>query len=337
MSVSKMSTDKCPIKNFIPRMRTALLFSLVMILIIPDVSGQVIEEREKQSAARNHIKTKTQIDFNYQTGTVSKNGNKTSVTLYSQAGDILQKSFLDPKGQVIGSERYEYDDDNNRILFEREGSGSVYKKTSGYDSRNHLVLETGFNGTENFRNEFRYNSSGKLTEASYFINNRLQQRLIYENSGNISNVDIYTAGTTLSSKMRMVYNSQEQITEETTSGIDGKELEKKVYKYNLSSQLLEESKTVKGVLHYRITYSYDNRGNLLSVHEETPARAKYAKKMYSFDSAGNLIEYKWRRSPDEEFNVKSYTYDTKGICLSEHTFYPKTKYELLSRFQYEFY
>jgi len=337
-----MSNFKVTIDSYMPtnmnlRVKITLIISFVLLFITSRLSSQTLEEREKQIAARNHIKTKIQTDFNYQAGKIAKTGIKTSVTTYTSSGDILQISFFNSKGQNIGTETYTYDQNNNRTLFEREGSGNNYKKISEFNARNNLILETGFNGTENFRNEYSYNSSGKLLEVSYIVNNRVQQKLIYENSGNITNVSNYMAGTTLTSKIRMVYDNKGQIVEETTYSIDGRELGKKAYKYTTSSQLVEETKTQKGSMYYRITYSYDSRGNLLSIYEETLSKKNYAKKLYSYDAAGNLVEYKWRRNPDEEFNVKTYTYNSQGICLTEHTFYPNTKFELLSKFEYEFY
>jgi hypothetical protein len=128
-----------------------------------------------------------------------------------------------------------------------------------------------------------------------------------------------------------------RLIEETHYSIDGREIKKKTFKYNVASKLIEEAKMQGGKLYYKITQEYDAKGRLIKVSEETLAKAKYIKKSYGFDIAGNLLEYKWRRNPDEEFNVKNYTYDSKGTCLTEHTLYPGTKFELLSKYEYEYY
>jgi hypothetical protein len=252
-------------------------------------------------------------------------------------GEIQQKDFLNVKGQITGYEKYAYNDNNNRTLYEREGSSNSYKKISEYDAKNNLIQESGFNGTEDFRNEFEYTSSGKLEEAVYYINNNLQQKLVYKNSGTTTMIETYMRGVTLTSKIKIAYDSKGNIIEETTYNINGTELEKKEYKYNSASQLLEETKTQKGKFFYRNTYEYDARGNLLNIYEATLVKTKYAKKVYTYDTSGNLTVYKWRRSPDEEFNVKTYTYDSMGICLTEYTYYPNTGYELLSKYEYEYY
>jgi hypothetical protein len=312
----------------------ALFFSLLTSL---NSFSQTIEEQEKQIAANNHIKIKTQFDYKYINGVIAKTGTKSSNTTYSKTGEILQVDLLDIKEQVVGWEKYTYDENDNRTLFEREGSGSKYKKVSSYNAKNDLVLESGFNGTENFRNDYVYNAAGELSEVTYLVNSKINRRLIYEHSGNITHVGIFTGGTTLTSKIKMTYDANGNLIEETHYSVDDRETEKKTFKYNASKELIEEVKTQGGKFYYKITQDYDVQGRLVKVSEETIAKARYIKKTFSFDAAGNLTEYKWRRSPDEEFNVKTYTFNPNGVCLTEHTLYPESKFELLSKFEYEYY
>ncbi len=311
-----------------------LIFSSVLIL--PSFP-QTLEEQEVLIASKNHIKSKSQIDFKYTNGTVAKTGVKSTVIEYSGKGEIVRVNYIDSKGQVIGWEKYEYDDRGNRILFEREGSGSKYKKTTNFDDKNNILLEAGFNGTENFRNEYIYSASGKLLNVTYTVNNKVNRKLVYEYSGTTANVAIYTGGTTLTSTIKMIYDASGNLIEETHYSVDKRETEKKTYKYNAAKQLTEEAKMQAGKLYYKITQEYDAKGRLVKVSEETLAKAKYLKKIYTFDSAGNLTEYQWRRNADEEFNVKTYTYNAQGVCLTEHTYYPATKFELLSKYEYEYY
>lgn len=309
---------------------TALLF------LSSNLSAQALEELEKQIALKNQIKTASKFDHKYSAGKVEKKGVKTSETTYNRSGDKLKIDYLNDKGVVTATETYSYDNSGNRTLFEQTGS-SKYKKESRYNSQNKLVYESGFNGTEEFVNEYRYSADGKLIEIKYSTSGRIQQKLVYTYNGATANVDIYARGSTLSSKMKMAYDSKGNLITETTLSLDNRELEKKEYTYNASSQILTESKKVGGALHYRLTYVYNARGSLASISEETLSKKKYVKKEYVYDAMGNLITYKWRRNPDEEFNSKTYTYDPKGICLTEYTLYPKTKFELLSKYEYTFY
>jgi hypothetical protein len=303
---------------------------------IPSIYSQTLEEREKQIAQRNKIKTKIQYDYKYTNGKPAETGSKTCATTYSSSGDILEKKYYNSKDQVIGWEKYEYDASGNRTLYERENASSKYKKVSKYGNKNDLLLESGFNGAENFRNEYTYTAANKPSEIVYNVSNKIEQKLVYEHTGNDALLKIFTGGTTLTSRVKLKYDSRGNITEETTLSIDNKELEKKTYTYTPSSLILTEEKTRQGAFNYRISYAYDTKGNLLTVMEENISQKKYTKKMFTYDASGNLTQYKWRRNATDEFNVKTYTYNAKGICLTEHTFYPKTKFELLSKFGYDY-
>jgi hypothetical protein len=309
---------------------------LIILVILPvTLKAQALEELEKRIASENGIRSKTRLDYKYSDGKMAKSGIKTSLTTYNRAGDVLQEDYLNEKGVVTGSEKYDYDANGNRTLYERNGN-SKYKKQTQYNSQNQIMLEAGFNGSENFRNEYSY-SGGKVSEIVYTLGSKVQQKLKYSWSGNTAQVSVYTGGNSLSLKIKMVYDARGNLVEETTYTTAGKELEKKEYRYDSYSRLLEEVKTKNGKFYYRITNTYSPRGNLQEVAEETLSKKRYAKKVYVYDDQGNLFQYKWRRNPDEEFNVKSYTYDSKGICLTEHTLYPATHFELLSKYEYEFY
>jgi hypothetical protein len=319
------------------RMRRIIHIIFIIILIPKILSGQTLENREKKIVSQNKILSKTQWDYSYVKGVVNKQGTKISITKYNKTGDIIEENLLNNKGIVTGWEKYEYDANGNKTLYERSGNSGKYSKAYKYDEKNNLILEAGFNGAENFRNSFTYLPSNKLESLTYSVNNKIEEKRQYNYSGNTCIISIYAQGQTLSSKLKLLYDNRSNVIEETLLNLDNKETEKKLYKYNSILQITEEEKNQGGVLNYRITYIYDLQGNLLSVSEETKTNKKYIKKSFTYDSLGNLTEYKWRRAPDDEFNIKSYTYNSKGICISEHTFYPNTKFELLSKYEYEFY
>jgi hypothetical protein len=317
-------------------MRT-ITFILTFILFPSLIFCQALEERDKKIASQNNVLSRTQWDYSYNKGVVDKQGKKTSLTRYNKSGDKTEEVVYNIKGLVTGSEIYEYDAKGNRTKYERSGNSGKYRKESIYDERDLLVTETGFNGAENFRNTFTYNSLGKLEAITYSVNNKTEEKRIYTYSGSASIINIYGAGLAMSSKLKMVYDSKGNVLEETLLNLDEKVTSKKNYKYNPTQQVIEEEKNQGGTLNYRLSYTYDQKGNLLNISEETTAIKKYVKKSYNYDAQGNLTEYKWRRRPEDEFNVKSYTYNQKGVCLTEHTFYPNTKFELLTKYEYEYY
>ena len=308
-----------------------LLYCLSCIL-----NGQTIEEREKKIIARNKIKTKIQLDYSYDKGILSKQGKKISFTTYSTSGDVLEENKLDSKEQIIAWEKYQYDKNGNRVLYDRSNGVNKYNKTYQYDANNNVIMESGFDGAENFKNSITYNSKGKPVEIIYLINNILDERRAYEYLGNVSIISIYKTGNVLASKLKLVYDDKGNVIEETMYSMDNKELEKKTLSYDNASRQIAEEKNKGGIFFYKLTYTYNENGDLLTVSEENTSDKKFIKKSYSYDIWGNMTDYKWRRNPNEEFNIKTYTYDLHGICQTEHTYYPSTKFELLTKYEYEF-
>jgi hypothetical protein len=318
--------------KFIALTTIILVFSFSNYLV-----GQTLEEREKQIVLSNNIKSKVQYDYKYKNGTPSEDGQMASIATYSKKGELLEKKYYNSKGLVNGWEKYEYDDDGNRTLYERESNNSKYKKESIYNDNRQAILEAGYSGEEKFKTTYTYNNSGKPLEIVRYINNYIEEKLVYNHSGNTAIVSIYSKGKNLRSKLKLVYNDKGNIIQETLLSVDNKELEKKTFNYNEASQVVLEEKTRAGKFYYRISNIYDSKGNLTKVYEETLAKKKYLKKEYVFTINDNLLEYKWRRNPDEEFNVKNYTYDARGICASEKTYYSNTQFRSLSKYRYVFY
>ncbi len=89
--------------------------------------------------------------------------------------------------------------------------------------------------------------------------------------------------------------------------------------------------------YYKITYKYDSRGNIIEINEENPNDGSYVKKTYKYNSNGNLTEFSWRRRPSDDFSTKTFTYNSKNICTGVVTYYPGTKFKVLTRYTYEFY
>jgi hypothetical protein len=317
-------------------MKYRLIISSILLSVFSHLFSQTLEELEKKIAEENHISKKIQYDHKYIKGKPSSTGVKTISKSYSPQGELLEENTFNNKGEVIGWEKYEYDYNGNRTLYERENTNSKYKKASKYDDSDKLLMEAGFNGAENFRNEYEYTADGKVSKITYMSGNRIVQKITYIYSGSSASVEIYGGGNMLASKMELKYDAHGNVIEEKKLDVNGTELEKKIFEYDASGNILKEVKTRKGNFEYSLMYTYDSANRLLRIAEETIAKKKYDKKVYTYDVNGNLTEYKWRRNPDDEFNIKKFTYDPKGVCLTEYTFYPQTKYEVLSKFEYEF-
>jgi hypothetical protein len=139
------------------------------------------------------------------------------------------------------------------------------------------------------------------------------------------------------SKLLLNYDNRNNLLEETVYGINQDIIERKTFGYDEKKKLRTESKYKLNKMTLRTTYNYTSSGDIAEIIEESPEGGKFVKKSFSYSPKGYIIEIKWRRKVNEDFNSITYQYDTKGICTQSETFYPLTNFQVLTKFDYEFY
>lgn len=291
--------------------------------------------------AKNNIKSQTNWLFNYHGEKLQQTGIKTSIIQYNNKGRAESTiTYNALNGEISTRETYKYDKQNNRIEYIRysgESKSASYEKHSSYSPHGDLLNERGFDGTSKFENKFTYSSPGKLKTIEYFVDNQLIEKRTFVHSGNITKVQIYNISNTLISKLKLSYNAQGNLIEELTLSPAGKVLDKKKLVYNASSKLVKEVRYKNDRLISQTYYSYDNKGNLISIVEDNPNVGKFEKKKYTYDANSKLKQLLWRRRPSEKFNEKTYNYNQQGLCTDEITFFPGTKYKALTKYTYDFF
>lgn len=311
---------------------------LVGLFIIQGIVAQTPEDvKNKENIRRNKVKNQVNWDYKYAGDKPEKNGIKTSVTTYSPQGDIILVNAMNPAGAVLHTEKYAYDTRGNKTEYTRKSGDNSYQKKYVYNDKNQLVEESGFDGVENFKNQYSYNHAGEMTEIRYLKNNVLQEKRSFEKDGVTTTVSVYNRTGNLTSKLVLIYDSRGNLIEESVYGASPNPLEKKTYNYDDKKKLKVESKFRMNKMTVRNTYNYNAAGALTEITEEAPGSQKFIKKTLSYDSKGNILEIKWRRNASEDFNSIAYQYDDRGLCVTAETFYPATKYHVLTKYTYEYY
>jgi hypothetical protein len=141
----------------------------------------------------------------------------------------------------------------------------------------------------------------------------------------------------LTSKLILIYDARGNLIEESVYGASQDPLEKKTYNYDDKRKLKEEAKYKLNKMTVRNTYNYTSAGSLTEVTEESPGNLKFVKKSMAYNADGDITEIKWRRKAAEDFNRITYQYDDRGLCINAETFYPSTKYRVLTKYEYEYY
>jgi hypothetical protein len=312
--------------------------TIVCFLFFVQSFAQSTEDiKNKENIALNKVKNQVSWDYKYIGDKPDKNGVKTSVTTYSVLGDIIQVNALNPGGAILHAEKYSYDSRGNKTEYTRQSGDNSYQKKYIYNDKNLLTEESGFDGVENFRNLYTYNSKGEITEIKYLKNTILQEKRVFVKDGVTTTVSVFNRSGSLSSKLILIYDSRGNLVEESIYGTNQNPLEKKTYNYDEKKKLKEEAKYKFNKITARITYNYSTLGALVEITEEAPNIAKYVKKSLKYDAKGNLLGITWRRNGTEDFNSITYQYDNRGLCTMADTYYPATKYKVLTKYSYDYY
>jgi hypothetical protein len=318
---------------FLPFRYLALLFLSVTCI---HISGQpVFEDKQKETIIANKIKSITSWDYNFHDDKPEKNGQKTSFNKYDEKGNIIESVTYKLK-DTLAHETYKYDKQGNRIDYtKKRGVKVAYQKVSKFDEKSNLVQESGFDGTTKFKNDYEYYENGKLNHITYTSDNLIIEKRVFEHDGNLTNISVYNSAGAVKSYLSLKYNDAGNIIEEITYDLSKKPLDRKVYVYNSNYKVISEVKYRGDVFYYKLTYLYNNKNDLTSIDEENPNESRFQKKQFSYDSKGNLLEMKWRRNSKEEFSTRTYAYDTSNNCTQYITYYPATKFRVLTKFTYE--
>jgi hypothetical protein len=295
------------------------------------------EPRNKEHIAANKVKNQISWDYKYINDKPDKNGVKTSVTTYSSKGEVIQINALNPAGAIMHTEIYAYDARGNKTEYTRKSGDNSYQKIYVYNAKNLVIEESGFDGVENFKNLYAYDNEGIMTEIRYMKNTVLQEKRVFVKDGVTTNVSVINKLGTVTSKLVLIYDSRGNLVEESVYGVNSNPLEKKTYNYDEKKKLKEEARYKLNKITVRTTYNYTPSGKLTEITEESPGASKFVKKSITYDALGNITDIKWRRNASEEFNRITYQYDSRGLCTSADTYYPATKYHVMTKDGYEYY
>ncbi len=320
-------------------MRTVFCISLIIGYVLKCSGQPIFETKNKHTIVQQKIKSQTNFDYNYIKNKPSAKGIKTSYSEYNSNGDVVE--FITYKlKDTLTFEEYAYDETGKRIDYTKHKGGSkniAYQKISRYNNGGDLILEQGFDGSEKFKNTYKYDEKGKLSEINYYHDNSLNEKRIFDHDGNNTSVTVYNSSKIVTSHMALKYNDRKELIEEIIYDANKNPLEKKLYVYNNDSRVISEVKYRSGNFYYKLTYLYNSRGELINTDEENLNDKRFVKKSFNYDVNGNLIEMKWRRKPGEEFSTREYIYDSKGLCTGVITYYPSTEFKVLTKYEYEFF
>ncbi|MGC8803063.1 MAG: hypothetical protein ACP5PS_04735 [Bacteroidales bacterium] len=310
------------------------------------LQGQDIDIFTKDRVQKFRIRTVTLFEYDYVNGKPETKGIKAEVDSFDTQGQkILQVNYRED-GSIMSIATFKYDSWGNKTEIlkqstdDRDKSRLVlnYSLSVRYDSKGNKMLETGFNGVEDFKNVYNYNREGKLAEVNFFIRKRLdEKRVVVSTDEQSTNMKILDGFGTLKYMLRYNYNTDGKVTEETRIENDNSVSQRIVYTYDKNGVLSGEAKYINEKLLHKISYVYNPKGLLSEIYKETPESGRFLISKYLYDENNQIKEFQWREEANKEFSRSIFTYDASGLCKTVDSYYARYKRQVLSVYIYTFY
>jgi hypothetical protein len=321
-------------------MRVNLIFATIILLQNTVYSQSELAESERNLIKSQGIRVKEQWDYKYSGNVVSGKGFVSSRTTFDKDGRVVEVVNYKSDTAVLDLSIYAYNSDGDRTDFTKyrgNKSSLIFKQSTQYRAPKLKSLEIGFNGVDEFRNQYNYNGSGKLTEIKYFTGKKLDEVRSLSYSGNETTVQVKDANGNILSYLKSRYDEKGRVTEETKLDKDQKITDQIYYSYDSKGNLLVEEKKSPMKKTVRTEYIYDRSGKVQEVYYDGGEVPKYLKQSYSFASNGFLTGEFWKNSPTAEQSFRKYNYDSKGRLLSTDCYFASYKYKVLNKFVYQSY
>ncbi len=321
-------------------MRVNLILATFILLQNIVYSQSELGESERNLIKSQGIRIKEQWDYKYSGNVLAGKGFVSSRTTFDKDGRVVEVVNYKSDTAVIDMAIYAYNANGDRTEYTKykgNKSSLIFRQTTQYRAPKLKSLEIGFNGVEEFRNQYNYNASGKLTEIKYFTGKKLDEVRSFSYAGKETTVQVKDANGNILSYIKSRNDENDRVIEETKLDKDQKVTDQSFYTYDSKGNLIAEEKRYPLKKTVRTEYVYDNSGKVQEVYFEGGEVPKYLKQSYSFASNGFLTGEFWKNSPSAEQSFRKYNYDSKGRLLSTDCYFASYKYKVLNKFVYQSY
>lgn len=295
---------------------------------------------DNQLINNNNIKGQTTYDYDYVNGKPTKKGNKSMALKFDNRGNKVEEIGYKQNGEVHYVISYVYDSKGNMLQYEKyEGNRKKlnFKQVYQYDTKGNKVLETGFNGVEEFRTVFNYNAQGKLAEIIYYNGTVIDEKRKLTYDGEVAEILVLTERNVPKFKIYTTFLNGRLVEEKQVenNGTISRQIN---YVYDFRGNLLEEEKHINGTLAYHTFQVFDDKGKLTEVYQKTASTPKYLAKRYIYDDqSGRLVEEQYRNDSSRDFSKNVYRYQDNGLTQTVDSYFASYNYQVLYVYAYETY
>ncbi len=316
----------------------------IILFIIPVVTGysqrHIFLKKHEKNIQTFNIKTEIRYNHPYKNNKPENSGYKNVVKTYNKNGDILTHVQYDSRGNVVSKEEYKYTSDNLLTSYKRfdaRRNKLVYRKSFFYRHDEKREKEEGFNGTDYYTINYKYNDNGNLISILYYTGDNLNEKRIISYSDNKKTIKVFGKDDNVLSEIIEFYDEHDMLIKQVKYDETNKEIWKYLYDYNDNGQIIHEKKYEDEVFKYKIIYTYDAGHRLIKISEEDEGHNVFVKRKLTYDEKGQLIEEEYRKSADDNFSEKTYKYNEFGLCVAIDWYYATYNYRTLFKIEYDYY
>jgi hypothetical protein len=316
-----------------------LTTSALCLFIFSFVSAQT-EDISKQLINQNNVKAQTTFDYDYLNGKPVKKGTRSLSIKFDNNGNKTEEIGYKMNGSVHYVQTYAYDSRSRMIEYAKyigNREKLEYKITIKYNPSGQKLNESGFNGTEAFRNAYTYDSNGKLTEITYFIGNKVDEKRKLTYNGNETEINVYNGAGAHLYRLVDTHDSHNNLIQELQYDNKNNLTRKMVYRYDARGNQIAEEKYMNGKQVYVTERTFDSKNLLTEVYQENSGGSKFLSNKYKYDGQGRLIEEQYRSEAARDFSKNVYRYQNNGLRETVDSYFASYKYQVLYVYAYETY
>jgi hypothetical protein len=318
-------------------MRVLTLTAAFTFLQIGIYSQNELGETERNLVKSQGIRVKEQWDYKYSGNVVAQKGFVSSRTTFDKDGRIIEVINFKSDTAVLDMSTYAYNSNGDRteyVKYKGRKGSLIFRQTTQYRAIGQKSLEIGFNGVDDFRNQYNYDASGKLIEIKYFTGKKLDEVRSLSYIGNETSVQVKGPSGNILSYIKTKSDEKGRVLEETRLDKTEKITDQMFYTYDTKGNLIAEEKRSPLKKPVRTEYVYDKTGKVQEVYFDEGDAPKYLKQSYSFSPSGSITGEFWKNSATAEQSFRKYNYDPKGRLLSTDCYFASYKYKVLNKFVY---
>ncbi len=322
-----------------------IFWELFLVNTFSQIEIDVFQDQMQEFVKVNNVKSKTVWNHSFEKGRPDEKGYRNTHLSFDKEGKLIEEVKYNSNHEAFLIETYQYNHQNLNTGYVRiDGNDNkvIFRRTYRYDKDGNRLLEMGFDGVVNYRNQYIYEND-RLSAIFYYTENSSKgnhhQKRIFEygNDNTHRTVYVYDGDENLLFRLEQRFDPNGNLIEDAEYDRNDKQIVKKFqYAYNANGQILEEVYHEYGQLKYKKKFVYST-GLLRKITQQDASGNIFDLRRYTYDNTGRLIKELYRRRSNQEFSVRQYTYDDRGICVEEESYYASYDYRVLFKYKYEFY